>query len=71
MLVTAFTKDSKSTRLGTTLYPQYLTVYESFYTTDAFNGWNKMEKYIDWVAETLLPHGYNMVTIDGRLGDST
>lgn len=66
-----FARDSLSTRKGTTLYPQYWTAYEQSYTTDAPISEARWKSNVDWVASTLLPYGYNMVTTDGWLGGST
>jgi alpha-glucosidase len=57
----AFARDSQSTRQGTALYPLYWTAYEPCYTADAPLSEARWKANIDWVADTLLPYGYNMV----------
>lgn len=71
LLPSAFARDSESTRKGTTLYPLYWTAYEPCYVPDAPLDEARWKANIDWVAENLLPYGYNMVTTDGWLGGST
>lgn len=66
-----YARDSESTRKGTTLYPLYWTAYEPCFTADAPLDEARWKANIDWVAETLLPYGYNMVTTDGWLGNAT
>lgn len=67
----AYARDSESTRKGTTLYPLYWTAYEPCFTADAPLEEARWKANIDWVAENLLPYGYNMVTTDGWLGGAT
>lgn len=67
----AFARDSESTRKGTSRYPLYWTAYEPCFTADAPLSEDRWKANIDWVAEELLPYGYNMVTTDGWLGGST
>jgi hypothetical protein len=64
-------RDSLSTRKGTSLYPLYWTAYENSFVNDASISETRWKNNIDWVASTLLPHGYNMVTTDGWVGGST
>jgi len=71
MTSTALARDSLSTRKGTTLYPLYWTAYESCFEADAPLSETRWKDNIDWVADTLLPYGYNMVTTDGWIMDST
>ncbi|SEA31148.1 Carbohydrate binding module (family 6) [Lachnospiraceae bacterium NK3A20] len=68
---TIFARDSGSTRKGTSLYPLYWTAYEPCFTADAPLDEARWKANIDWVADKLLPYGYNMVTTDGWLGGST
>jgi hypothetical protein len=71
MFPSAFARDSESTRKGTSLYPLYWIAYEPCFTADAPLDEARWKANIDWAAESLLPHGYNMVTTDGWLGGST
>ena len=64
-------RDSESTRKGTGVYPLYWTAYEPCFTEDAPLSEERWKANVDWVAENLLPYGYNMVTTDGWLGGST
>lgn len=64
-------RNSESTRKGTGIYPLYWTAYEPCFTADAPLSEARWKANIDWVAENLLPYGYNMVTTDGWLGGST
>lgn len=66
-----YARDSQSTRNGTTLYPLYWTAYEPCFTSDSPLDEARWKANIDWVADNLLPYGYNMVTTDGWLGGST
>lgn len=68
---TVCARDSESTRKGTGIYPLYWTAYEPCFTADAPLSETRWKANIDWVAENLLPYGYNMVTTDGWLGGST
>lgn len=70
-LPTVCARNSESTRKGTGIYPLYWTAYEPCYTADAPLSEARWKANIDWVAENLLPYGYNMVTTDGWLGGST
>ena len=62
---TVCARDSESTRKGTGIYPLYWTAYEPCFTADAPLSETRWKANIDWVAENLLPYGYNMVTTDG------
>jgi len=67
----AFARESKSTRNGTSLYPLYWSAYEPCFTADAPLSEARWKANIDWVGDNLLSSGYNMVTTDGWLGGST
>lgn len=70
-ILTGNARNSESTRKGTGIYPLYWTAYEPCFTADAPLSEARWKANIDWVAENLLPYGYNMVTTDGWLGGST
>lgn len=63
-------RNSKSRRNGS-LFPLYWSGYQENWITDNTMPEDKWKKNIDWVAEHLLPYGYNMITNDGWLEGST
>ncbi len=67
----ALARDSMSTRMGTSLYPLYWTAYENSFVNDAPISETRWKDNIDWVASTLLPYGYKMVTTDGWIYGAT
>ena len=69
--LTVSARNSESTRKGTSLYPLYWTAYEPCFTADAPLDESRWKETIDWVADNLLPYGYNMVTTDGWLNSAT
>jgi alpha-glucosidase len=53
------------------LFPLYWSTYEQCFDSDQPIPEERFKRNVDWVAETLLPYGYNMIATDGWLGNST
>ena len=61
--VTVQGRDSRYTRQGTA--PLYWMAYEQCFVEDRALDESRWRDNIDWVAENLLPYGYDMVCTDG------